>query len=114
MSRWFDVIRSFAVSMLCVTIAVGTSAQAAAAVQAIIGAIRALVEWISDDAAPMPPSTSLAALVAMLEANREARADIIAQARATPELEAQLAALCDAYESIYPSLTALRMELEAE
>ena len=34
MSRWFDVIRSFAVSMLCVTIAVGTSAQAAAAVQA--------------------------------------------------------------------------------
>ena len=87
---------------------------AAAAVQAIIGAIRALVEWVSDDAAPMPPSTSLAALVAMLEANAEARADIIAQARATPELKAQLLALCDAYESLYPSLTALRMELEAE
>ena len=85
---------------------------AAAAVQAIIGAVRALVEWISDDSAPMPPSTSLAALVAMLEANREARADIIAQARATPELEAQLLALCDAYESLYPSLTALRTEIE--
>lgn len=89
-------------------------AAAASAAQAIIAAIRALVEWISDDAAPMPPSTSLAALVAMLDANRDARADIIAQARATPELAAQLAALCDAYESIYPSLTAVRMELEAE
>jgi hypothetical protein len=48
----------------------------------------------------------------MLEANREARADIIAQARATPELEAQLLALCDAYESLYPSLTALRTEID--
>jgi hypothetical protein len=79
----------------------------------IVEAIRAIVEWLAaDDAGPMPPSASIAALVAMIDSNHEARADLIAQAKATPELRAQIAALSDAYESLYPSLLALTMEIE--
>jgi hypothetical protein len=80
----------------------------------IVEAIRAIVDWLADDAAgAMPPSASIAALVAMIDADHEARADLIAQAKATPELRAQIAALSDAYESLYPSLLALTVEIEA-
>jgi hypothetical protein len=79
----------------------------------IIEAIRAIIEWLADDAAgAMPPSASIAALVAMIDSDHDARADLIAQAKATPELRAQIAALSDAYESLYPSLLALTVEIE--
>lgn len=80
----------------------------------IIEAVRAIVQWLAADATgAMPPSASIAALVAMLDADHEARADLIAQAKASPELRAQIGALSDAYESLYPSLLALSVEIDA-
>ena len=80
----------------------------------IIEAIRAIVQWLaSNETGAMPPSASIAALVAMLDADHEARADLIAQAKASPDLHAQIDALSDAYESLYPSLLALSVEIDA-
>lgn len=80
----------------------------------IVEAIRAIVQWLaSSETGAMPPSASIAALVAMLETDHEARADLVAQAKASPELHAQIDALSDAYKSLYPSLLALSVEIDA-
>lgn len=80
----------------------------------IVEAIRAIVQWLaSNETGAMPPSASIAALVAMLDSDHEARADLIAQAKASPDLRAQIDALSDAYESLYPSLLALAVEIDA-
>ena len=54
-----------------------------------------------------------AALFQLVRLKKSGCADLIAQAKASPDLHAQIDALSDAYESLYPSLLALSVEIDA-